>query len=757
MPPHERRTDVLLVSRIDIRNFVVFGKAAVHLSIDDQKPATIIRAENGSGKTTFLRAVRWGFYGEEGLPGADTRARERFGVQPIDWEASKGNVETSVRLDFWTDGATRQQEAEGVNRSHFRLSRSVRTVPHEPASEDDVPFRRVGHVVTLMRKNIAGDWVDFDRDPDEAVRLLLPGELRDFYFVDADEATDDYIGGGDRARAQHTIVDSTTKAVKELLGLSVVDLAAKRLKDQAAEFRRAASRASGDRDITELQRNYDEARDGLSSAEEELQQVRDDITDLEDDIEHYEQDLEEKLRATGDPDGLAKHIQTNKQALAAALERRRQLLRQLSSQLEAPELLGALALPTAQSVHDMLHDDHARGLIPMSHLAYVKERLDTGECMCGEPLTHGSPLRERVERNLKLSSEQEDRANLLGETFRAVDDLLRDARSSSFRWDEPNSKLEADLGEIDRQVGELRTESERLQAQLERIDAADISSLKKLRDGSKRTLQDDRIPKERDLQRQVKDLTESVETMRKELQSRTKQQSAAQEASSAEQLGLSLHEALMDSYRRIQSDQVDELSRTMNGLFQEMVADVRTDTDADVATGSDLRTFRAIGIEPTPKDDTKFRIFARDRHGRTLASTEINGASRRILAMSFILGLAKESQTEAPLFADSLLNMMSGIVRLNALRATCNNARQPVLLLTRADIGPNEADVIDRLAGQTYTFTSGSGQQSTVKNQDVASQDLTVVCECGPREFCPTCELTTDASDDDLTRRQEAS
>ena len=59
---------MLRLRRIEIDNFVCFDNVVIEPSIDPERPLTVLRAENGSGKTTFLRALRWGMYGERGLP-----------------------------------------------------------------------------------------------------------------------------------------------------------------------------------------------------------------------------------------------------------------------------------------------------------------------------------------------------------------------------------------------------------------------------------------------------------------------------------------------------------------------------------------------------------------------------------------------------------------------------------------------------------------------------------------------------------------
>ena len=53
--------------------------------MDPQKPLTVIRAENETGKTTILNALQWILFGEEGLPtrGAGYRNNpNRLGITP---------------------------------------------------------------------------------------------------------------------------------------------------------------------------------------------------------------------------------------------------------------------------------------------------------------------------------------------------------------------------------------------------------------------------------------------------------------------------------------------------------------------------------------------------------------------------------------------------------------------------------------------------------------------------------------------------
>ena len=51
-----------------IRNFKLLEDVDLEFSVDPNHPLTVIRAENGSGKTSILLALRWAMWGEPRYP-----------------------------------------------------------------------------------------------------------------------------------------------------------------------------------------------------------------------------------------------------------------------------------------------------------------------------------------------------------------------------------------------------------------------------------------------------------------------------------------------------------------------------------------------------------------------------------------------------------------------------------------------------------------------------------------------------------------
>ena len=259
---------------------------------------------------------------------------------------------------------------------------------------------------------------------------------------------------------------------------------------------------------------------------------------------------------------------------------------------------------------------------------------------------------------------------------------------------------------------------------------------------------------EANLRKVVRDLgsnQDSLERCKKELneldgiiRSQRRRQREARDLEAYHETAAVLVRILDSAYASIRDEQVRELGDEMNRLFawtaQNVVDDDALEGDRPKAT---LRMIERVGLKSLEGESRKFEIFALNSRGRSMPPTEINGASRRILALSFVLALCKVSRTHAPLVADSLLNFMSGSVRTNTLRVTAETASQPILLLTGSDLeSENEVELVSVYGGATYTLT---GQwQTGVKEGDVVNQttdrQVSLVCCCGPREFCDVCE-----------------
>jgi DNA sulfur modification protein DndD len=738
---------MLAFRRIEIDNFVCFDHIVVEPSIDPDRPLTVIRAENGSGKTTFLRAVRWAMYGEQGLP-------DNFGLHPAWWEPDKDGMETTVTLEFETDGSSRNAVGDGGVARAYQIVRSVSTIAAATSRSDGRSFHRIKEKTNVLVQNRDGTWQKRDTVPDRIVAELLPWELRDFFVMDADEVTD-FAGGTDD---QHGIsrlesLRKTTYAVQSLLGINVFKDTRDRLEKLARTFGGQAANAIGDRELDDMQDELDRLHTNKDDLTQRISDDKELQTQLVDDLQRRRNDLENELRKSGAHDDLQDRREKNKRGHESALRKHEENLAILSGALESVELLAPLCGVAVGDTYELLRELHDSGHIPLTHLHFVRSLIDDGICVCGQDISFDGEHRQRIVERIEQSVADEGRANYLYQLHDAARTLQ--GRIESSRWAKDLTGHRAALVDCDTTLEELDLEKRNIDERLSQIDEPKIQLLRDEIDAFEKKVshcKSNLVRREPELEQ----VTEEITSLSRKIDQRKRNRREAADASRCEWVSRRVVEMLHSAYRTIEHEQVKELSDGMHRLFRRMAANVATE-EHDSRAGLDM--IEQVGVQPSADRSDHFELFARNSHGRDMPPTQINGASRRVLALAFVLALCRESQTRAPLIADSLLNSMSGPVRRNALRVTAEHSQQPVLLLTYADLESSpEIETISRFGGSTYTLTgqwdvSGGGNHGDVIRL-TESRKVSLLCRCGPRQYCDICERVGQAESPGWTRRE---
>ena len=742
---------MLLVHRIEIDNFAFFDRIEIEPSTNPERPLTVIRAENGSGKTTLLRAVRWGMYGEKGLPGDPSH----FSLHPAEWRPDSDGIRTKVSILFETDGSSRDHPEGSSTNTAYELRRSVMTISKESSRVGEPDFRRIDEDAQLLVKGSDGSWLPHDSGVDSVIAELLPWDLRDFFVMDADEAAD-YVGGSENKVIQRQeVIAKTSFAVRALLGMDVFEKAADRVRTIADEFGRASTKAIGDEDLNRKQEELDQLRTSEGELKRKVEDDRRKMADIEDRLERARGKLEALVESIGAHDQLKERLKENRERRGKADKERRQAFDALSGELTTMELLGSLAAREVTRVRNVLQPLYDDGSIPIRHLVFVQGLLEKGVCVCGQDLISEGEHRQHVQDILAQSSGREDKANYLAQVLYAANTLHR--YKDGAEWEGQCSRHERIIADLDDEVAALDTAKRDIDTKLESIDdeevqitRGEIDMLDTQLRGIDRNLSGDQDSLDR-YRKKINELEGIIRRQQRNLRE-------ARDLEAYQETAKILVRILGQAYATIRDGQVNELGKEMNHLFAKMAANV---IDDDAVEGdrhkATLRMIASVGLRPLEGDSGQFEIFALNSRGRSMPPTEINGASRRILALSFVLALCKVSRTYAPLVADSLLNFMSGSVRTNTLRVTAETASQPILLLTGSDLeSRNEVELVARYAGATYTLT-GQWQHvdygGDVVNQTDARQ-VSLVCRCGPREFCKICERQGQSGNPGWTYRQ---
>ena len=736
--------------RIEIENFVCFDQLEFEPSIDPDRPLTIVRAENGSGKTTLLRSILWGMYGESGLPSE----AKNFGIHLAEWEPNDDGMRTCVKIEFENDGSTRSSTSAIREVTRYQLIRQVTTVRTTLPREGLPNFRREHESKELMLKTPEGRWEPHQHGVDAVIAELLPIDLRDFFVMDADQVVD-FVGGGENKNIhRREVINKTTSALHSLLGIDVFKKTSKKMSKLAHEFGASAARTIANADLNNLQNELERLRKEHAEVSERLQGNLRAKADVEGKLEECNGQISDEAAGKGKLEVLDREKKSIKSSLSKLSAEREEVLGKLSLALESQDLLATMAIREITSTHELLKPLHDQGKIPQRHLAFVEELLAESTCVCGQDLSPTSLFRQRVENKLSEGRKDKDRADHLGNLYDSTRSLLDGERS--IRWARGRKKLSSTIAQISQELENLGLQLKSNEKLLADSDSEKIQQLQAEKGLLEKMLEDLNRSIGADESRKP-DLDRQVDSLEKKIDQRKRSEGAAKDHLQAERLAKLVNQVLGAAYDRILHQQVDELSVRMNRLFSGMAENVGDEELEDVAERrATLKMITEVGIHQV--EDDSFEIFARNRHGRLMPPTEINGASRRVLALSFVLALCKESRTDAPLVADSLLNFMSGTVRRNTLRITAQQSSQPILLLTGADLeAPSEIEAVNEYAGATYTLTAQWHAREAGSGGDVLRQtrerSVSLLCECGPRQFCDICEREEQANSPGWVKR----
>lgn len=696
---------MLKFKQIRLENFVVFQDASIDFATDGR--VTVLRAENGSGKTTFLRAMEWVIYGDSALPGA-----AKYRLHPPDHKMpDDGPLTVVVELDVVLDDGEVQRDAT------IRRSSEV-----SPTDE--------GWTRSLSQAEFR--WVDGTEGDDEELETRLPWRLREFFFTDGDKATD-YVGGIDESERisssgqanTSSMRSNVTEAIKSLLGLDLLDAVSSKAATTARDLDQELAKTSGSAALSTAREERDAAHEHLDKLKADAKKHEESRRRIETQITELESQRDELLRS-GDPSDLQRQVAAAEENIRRNKERLQVAQRDEAATLRSAQLTYTAGANVFRDYVERAQPLVNSGVVPATYIWWVRHRLEQGECMCGCSLDpQGTPAdQERHETVTQLiaKSEQESRAsNHAGDLYYHLASQLESLNHES--WLDQLASIRRRQAEATGAIAEAERTLTETEPKLEALAGSPIETL--------RAQIQTHLQRDRELERiigglhsEIKKATDDAVTSDRRLEAARRSAHAAGDLS----IKAALYQDAIEVLRRARSirtrDDVMALSERMNRVFKRMIGQHEI-IDEVMVTQSDSDTYEVVGI-------------GIDGESMDVAH-QFNGASKRALTNSFVLALGETAGVEAPNVIDTPLGMMDPSVRRNVFEVMAKECAQLVLLLTRSEITGIE-DLLDSTSHVLTVTNQGSG--------DVANRQFSgtrsIVCECNHRQYCDMCERAGD-------------
>ena len=697
------------IEKARIRNFKLLRSIDLEFSTDTERPLTVIRAENGSGKTSTLQALRWALYGNDVLEDRLVR------LSPADWEEGR-ECKVSAEIDFIHTTVSTVGGKPVTSETSYLLKREVVEKP-----TGDAPNRGKERV-TLYEKTDAGSAPI--EGPESYLAQMLPKEMIDIFFTDGDAAMT-FISPG---LSNSTKQDKVRDAIRSLLGLELLEQVKRRIASVQSEVNRKIGKEAGSERLSEITNKIEDLIADKGNLDDQENKYNGEIKAAQLNLEKTRRDLEQAL-AAGSLEELSHRREQREQQLKSAKDDDKAAKREHQRLFQEESLSRDLLGGALEDGFKLLSELHAKGVIPRAAVPILKERLEINKCICGADLSDGTDARSHVQSLIDDQREADAEVDFLSSLFYT-------AKADSEKWtgkDQKTWKMNVEeLGARRASISNRMESADReLKAVLGKLDQIDADQIQSLRSYEK--MLESSITNKNSLLARNSTRQNEIESELKDLQTEQKQLSRADErlaGLTAEKVALEdLATIVGGALCEMQSKYLKKVSERMSDLFLKMVG----------ADPEQNATFQGTEI------DDNYSIVVKTRDGRTLnPDFEVNGASQRALTFAFIWALTEISGVVAPRVIDTPLGMMSGNVKSRVLEMVSKKAgnevdRQVILFLTQSEISHTE-EILDAKVGKSVTLTKTDDYPADLVNDPQTERSEVRLCGCSHRQFCDRCQ-----------------
>lgn len=652
---------------VAMMNFMPYkGECRIDFPTDEHRNVMIIFGDNMRGKTSFLNALRWGFYGR--AYGRHLREIPLNDLLNKD-AASAGNYCMEVRIRFEADGHSYSLHRRADRREHVGI----------PSRPEDFSVQ-----VSLQKDDMVlpGYLVEAE------INRYVPEQVSRFFLFDGEllQEYETLLMEGDE-QGKHI-----KAAIEQVLGVPTLI----RGRDESETILRSAQRQQSKEmaqikslsTLAEHQLSLQEKQGAKERAIEALKRQQKGVRDQREGLDDELEKVEDIYRAQTESKTLKRRQDDIVKRLEKIATERIDLARKAWIDLVQPKL--RIRQGQLRDEQDRIYENmDKRGRLE-AKIESLKKLLNNELCpTCGQPpLVENRPAKQAElaqceEDLLGLRKGHEDLA-IISSEMREIDKLLRPGvgdRIQSLKAEERT--LSVELTKIDNEI-------ERIEEKIRGYDTEEIASKRRLRDMLVRNegqLDGDISKTEADL----KGIGNELEILSKQI---SNQPAARQRRSTAK---VELCQGLV----RVFTQSIESLRDNLRSKVEERA----TDTFKRLTTQAKYR-----GLEI----NENYGLTIIDENGEKVGVR--SAGAEQIVALSLIDGLARTGRAAGPVVMDTPFGRLDLKHRSNILRHLPKTTSQLVLLVHDGEVRKETdlAPVAERI-GKEYTIREVSTRQSKIE------------------------------------------
>jgi DNA sulfur modification protein DndD len=662
----------MLIEFVKLTNWRCFyGENDFLVSKDPARNVTLIRAENGVGKTSLLAAINWCFFNI--LPSESEFEEPKALVNKFAMQ-NDGATKCKVEIDFLHEG---------------KVYRACRT--YDQGTQTTHPLK--------LTELIEGGEVPSSKDrPDRFINSVIPQEMAPHFFFYG-EATSRYTGASGARKFG--------EAVKGILGSTVARMALDDLMKAMSDFNRQASDNTS-AEAREAEQGIEEAQRRIALNQVELGKLDEEIEAANDRIDRLNQEL-----AGAQPAKEAQARRTRLEASLSAKEAEKQKAVARSQGWMQNYITAVLAEELVEEASEVIRDEETRRKLPAPYdKKLVDEILEDEMCICGRPVEKGSQEHEHIKTLLDTAGDQAVMSRVMS-TNNALGRLSQKASNAWSEFERNNEDLRKVESEIQRLDADLKEISKQLAANPSGDIAAKEAARERARSDQRRAMN-----MKVEIQTSINMLEGQKRTFENKRDELVRKSDAARRFVKRAQLSAALTARLQSRLQKEEGEARAAIEREIDAIVQKFMrkpATVKLDKDYQ------LRLFDESGAE-----------IAKSTGENQLLGLAFTGAitkfakERQNLVDDILL-----PGTVAPLVVDSPFGHLDPLYRRGVAEFLPNLASQVILLVSTSQASDTVMDTLGPKIGDEYVLVrhnrgDGSTKQPEAIEVHGRTYDLTI-------------------------------
>jgi len=507
----------MTIKRLTTNNFFrFFGKFDFEFSTDANQNITVIRGENGTGKTTIINAFYWCLYGDVTHP---------LYIEKILNELAERNMD---------EGATDEASVEIV----------VVEKGMEYTIKRKIVFKRYGDDVRkLGDESFTATYLDTKlgnpkpvHDTKNFFNSFIPINLRGFFFFDGERI--------DRL-AQVDGRDEIKEAILDILGLNKLEKLKEFFDEIVRELTKDQKRfmSSSQQELSDeyeaLCKSRDKVTESIEAAKGRLHQANDNLRKIEKFLETHNSEIVKSLQSE----------RANTESFINGLNRQKADKIRTKNSLITKDFKNNLIASCFDSVYDYLESKRQRGELPSDiKEQFIDDLITSRACICGRPLEEGT-----TECHAVLAKKVNAGRNELDDAYHRLTSYIRYHKESVGDFFTKYHKINTDIDDLERRIDAANKRIREIGQQLKNSDEDEIAAQENLRDNIKADI--------RALERKIIELEIELEDINRKIASKDRELKA---------VSLKGIEAGAIQKRRDMTSRLGELNQQIRSHFIEM-------------------------------------------------------------------------------------------------------------------------------------------------------------------------------------------